>query len=303
MQLETIEESFERFSEVSMTFLYDGSFPGLFCAAFEAHGMAPSESDKNLEFKSTGAAVPGAGAALVTRTMELSFDDEFLVKTDVQKARNLWKACAEQGSTKALGTCYEAFCSDFDMIDNSVGRILCRVLEETSKPFALDNLGDDDELMVVKASGRTLNQAEKLCGLLRFSELKDGILYATISPDCDILQFLAPHFEARLPHFNFVIHDRKRAKAVLHESGAPAHIVEGIDFVATGTNSRVDTGAVDTGIDTLKSPQAAYSSQELELRQYWQRYFSAIAIQARKDPGLQANRMPKKYWADLPELS
>ncbi len=290
-----------------MTFLYDGSFPGLFCAAFEAHGIAPSESDKNLEFKSSGAAASRASPSLVTRTMELSFDDEFLVKTDVQKARYLWKACAEHGSTKALGTCYEAFCSDFEMIDNSVGRILCRVLEETSKPFALDNLGDDDELKVVKASGRILNQAEKLCGLLRFSELADGILYATISPDCDIIQFLAPHFEARLPRFNFVIHDRKRAKAVLHESGAPARVVEGLDFVTTGADLEIDTGAIDIGIDTevdtVKSPQAEYSRQELELRQYWQRYFSAIAIQARKDPRLQANRMPKKYWADLPELS
>ena len=286
-----------------MTFLYDGSFPGLFCAASEAHGIVRSESDKSLKFRSTGAVAFRAGAALVAQTTELSFDDEFLVKTDVQKARNLWKRCAEQGGIKALDTCYEAFCSDFDTIDNSVGRILCRILEETSKPFALDNLGDEDELKVIKASGRTLNQAEKLCGLLRFSELKDGSLYATISPDCNILQFLAPHFEARLPRFDFVIHDRKRAKAILHEAGTPARIVEGLNFIAAGITNEVDTGKVDTEIDTIKSPQAAYSSQELELRQYWQRYFSAIAIQARKDPALQANRMPKKYWADLPELS
>ena len=48
---------------------------------------------------------------------------------------------------------------------------------------------------------------------------------------------------------------------------------------------------------------ALYSEQEAELRKAWTRYFDSVAIAERANPKLQANHMPKKYWADLPELS
>ena len=57
--------------------------------------------------------------------------------------------------------------------------------------------------------------------------------------------------------------------------------------------------AADLDLDKLKR----YSEDELEYRRLWLAFFDHIAIEARKNPRLQMQLIPKRYWADTPELS
>jgi len=149
----------------------------------------------------------------------------------------------------------------------------------------LRDLSDPDILFAAKAAQRCRSQAHKITGLIRFSELSNGLWYASIHPDCDVLPLIGKHFSRRFPDTRFVIHDLKRSSAILHEAGAPWRIVEGISL--QGVSSSLDLPA---------------SERENVIRDQWKTYFERIAIEARKNPSLQRQFMPKKYWDSLPEM-
>lgn len=272
----------------SLSFRYDDSFSGLLCAAQTASRIPASErAGRAFGFKPQTA-------------NELLFDDSFYVRSDMEEGRQIWARTATLGYSASLRTCFEAYCSDCPDREDSVGRVLCSILAEARGESgvgqnrtraqgpralaALDNLNDEDQLRVVKAAVRCRNQVQKICGLLRFSEMAEGFLYAAISPDCDLLTLIAPHFARRFVSLDFVIYDRRRGKAIFHRSGEGWKIVDGIS------------------VDAENVTGSSYSEREFLIREAWRRYFSSIAIEARKNPRLQANHMPKKYWPGLPEM-
>ena len=44
------------------------------------------------------------------------------------------------------------------------------------------------------------------------------------------------------------------------------------------------------------------SSDETRLKNLWLAFFETIAIEARKNPKLQIQNIPKRFWADTVEL-
>ena len=126
------------------------------------------------------------------------------------------------------------------------------------------------------------NEAHHLLGFLRFEELKNGVLIATVHPKHNILLLLADHFSDRLPQENFMIYDEGRQLAVLHKKGSPC----------------VLTDASDLNADMITD----YSSMELEYQKLWKGFFESIAINARKNPALQNQNLPKRFRKDIVEF-
>ena len=265
---------------------YDGSFAGLLCAAEEATSFSQLLRD-GLRFKSQN-----EGQDL--------FEETFFVQTDLEHARALWRDAVARGYSTSLQACFEAFCSDSPDRNNHTGRVLCAMLHEMEgikvakehksrgSLMILNDLNDIDILSVVTAAARCHNQAHKLKGLIRFSELRGGLWYAAISPDCDVLPLIAPHFATRYEPHAFMIHDTKRATAIIHEPGSAWRIVDGVSY---------------TGRNSCPLPGAEYCTEhEFEVQEQWARYFSSVAIAERRNPRLQMSYMPKKYWASLPEM-
>ncbi len=118
---------------------------------------------------------------------------------------------------------------------------------------------------------------------LRFGELENGVLFATIHPKDYILPYLAEHFTDRLPTDNFMIYDVTHQTVAVHAASKDYMLAD----------------AADLDLDKLKR----YSEDELEYRRLWLAFFDHIAIEARKNPRLQMQLIPKRYWADTPELS
>lgn len=59
----------------------------------------------------------------------------------------------------------------------------------------------------------------------------------------------------------------------------------------------VDASTLDQGI------MKRYSEKELEYRKLWCGFFESIAIEARKNPALQSQNIPKRFWKDTVELA
>ncbi len=248
--------------------LYRGGFPGFLCAVDESLRRGPE-----------GGLLPPiraweGGVGL--------FDESQVLDTDPARAREFWDRL-RRVSAPAAKTCFAAYCSDRKKREGAIARVVARILAEG--PEALEDLGDRDIAEILAASRRSLCEAHKFCGLVRFRELKDSSWYAEIRPDCDILPFIGDHFSERFRIMRFVIHDRGRSSAILHEPGKPWRLVRGF-------------GLREEGNREIPLP---VSVREEEILEGWLGYFRSVALEPRRNLRLQASHMPKKYWEFLPE--
>ncbi len=247
------------------TLAHDGSFPGFLCACAEALN-APDPAPRVVD----------------DNAPEGLFESRVRVTRDDARAAALWDRLSRRLGKAAMRTLLEAFLSELPDARASVATAMRRLRDPGAA--GLGDLADPVMLAVDKAANRARRESERMAGLVRFAELSDGSWYAPLEPECDVLPLIADHFVARFGPMRFALHDRRRGKAAMHEPGGGWNIVTGFSFDMSGTS------------DT-------YSVRERDIQGLWRLYFDAIAIEARKNPRLQASKMPKKYWNLLTEMN
>lgn len=151
-----------------------------------------------------------------------------------------------------------------------------RLLAKYKRPIG-NQLAEIDVFNAVECMKKIGHEIHKLHGFIRFMETESGALYAPLSPDNDICDLLAPHFQKRLPNYPFVLHDVKRKKAAVYDGERL--------FLAPLEEAEVLLAADETGWRTL-----------------WQKYYAAVNIPSRERLTQMRGYMPKRYWKFLPEL-
>ena len=124
-----------------------------------------------------------------------------------------------------------------------------------------------------KAYGRMVHRMK---GFVRFEELEEGVFYAKIQTEYNVLALLGDHFVERLGTQGFILHDVERGLAFVsqeREIYAVAH---------------------------ADVPQV--SEKELTCKGLWQTFFSHVAIQNRTNPKLQQALVPLKYRTYMSEF-
>lgn len=147
----------------------------------------------------------------------------------------------------------------------------------------LQALGNPYIARVFELSRSTGNEAHHLLGFLRFQELENGVLFSTIHPKNQVISVLAEHFTDRLPQEHFMIYDATHQIAAIHKAGSRY-------FLTDASNLNPD-------VITRLSPA------EKEYQKLWCDFFDSIAIEARKNPKLQSQNIPKRFWKDTVELA
>ena len=147
----------------------------------------------------------------------------------------------------------------------------------------LQALGNPYIARVFELSRSTGNEAHHLLGFLRFQELENGVLFSTIHPKNQVISVLAEHFTDRLPQEHFMIYDSTHQIAAIHKAGSRY-------FLTDASNLNPD-------VITRLSPA------EKEYQKLWCGFFDSIAIEARKNPKLQSQNIPKRFWKDTVELA
>ena len=172
--------------------------------------------------------------------------------------------------------------NDLDKAD-AIYHTLVLGLNTAAGARAIHDLSNPYVHRLFTLSRTTANEAHHLLGFLRFSELENGVLFSTIHPKNNALPILAEHFTDRLPQENFIIYDENRQLAAVHAAGK--------NFML------VDASGIDQ--DLLKRT----SEKESAYQKLWLTFFDQIAIQARINPKLQVQNIPKRFWGDTPELA
>jgi probable DNA metabolism protein len=213
-------------------------------------------------------------------TMEL-FSEYINVKTDDGKAEKVAVSIRNKISLEAYEMVCNAAWSDTEGKGDTIYRFLILGFAMGNK--VVDYLSNDVVMNIFAMNRNVGNEAHHILGFLRFKQTKGNILLAKLRPRNDILLLIAPHFADRFGTENFIIYDEKRKSAILHRSGY----------------SWVYTNADNLNLDLLDD----LSDQEKEFQILWKTFFETIAIEERKNPGLQRNNMPKRFRSNMTEFN
>lgn len=244
-----------------LIFIYDGSFEGLFTAIFEAFyqkinpdKIQSSENDQ-IDF----------------------FDKEVTITTDKGRANRVYHSILSKISQEALELIYHVFLSNAP--DKEI--LIYKYLKLGWKIGAKVNLHLSDEtvLRIQKESQRVGLETHKFTGFVRFRVLQGDIYYASIEPDNNILELLAPHFVERYSKQNWVIHDLKRNQAVVYDMKE--------------WRIMYNVPALDLN----------FSDEEAVYQKMWKEFFKTIAVETRLNARQQKGFMPVRYWKHLLELN
>lgn len=142
----------------------------------------------------------------------------------------------------------------------------------------MNNLSNPTIFQINSICSKVRKECHRFYGLLRFQLLEGGIYYAPFEPDYNIITMIAPHFSKRLRNQDWIIHDRKRDLAIFYNA----------QFKYT-RQVFVDAQKIVT------------TEQEETIVEMWKKYFKHLSIDSRKNPRLQRQFMPKRYWKYLTE--
>lgn len=149
-------------------------------------------------------------------------------------------------------------------------------------------LTNDAVMAVHDASRKVGSEAHRLKGLVRFRELKEGVFYAPITPDHNVLLAIAQHFTIRLRDQQWILHDISRNQACFWN-----------------TTELLDADITDSDFKNLQSisdiAPEKLSENEIKFANLWQTFFDHVAIPERTNPRLQRQFMPRRYWKYLTE--
>lgn len=242
-----------------MIFRYDGSYAGLLTVFYRIFARREPPDD------------------IVRRPPEQEelFAEVLESATDPALAARLTRAIDQRLSPETMDNLRYAFLAEQPGREMVLYRYLdlgWRVRRELDR-----HLTDAAVTTVHKWARRATHESHRLKGLLRFRETTDGLMYAPVRPDANILAILAAHFAIRLRDRPWLIHDVRRDQGALFDG------------------RRWVIGAL-----TMEAPPVP-SADEEQWQQLWRTFFDHIAIPERANARLQKSFMPMKYWEFLVE--
>lgn len=190
----------------------------------------------------------------------------------------IWKNMGEE----AYGRIYQASKSMDSGKGTAIFQTMVAARRIAQSDKIMDHLTDPAVKKVHDLSKTVGNEQHFFKEILRFKELKNGILYAQIEPRHRIVEGIAPHFEDRLPMENWLIYDAVHQEFAVHEAGKKWILVS-------------DVSADE---ELLKN----VSESEREIQRLWKQFFHDISIKERESDIRQKRILPLRYRKNMVEF-
>lgn len=243
---------------------------GLLSAIFEAYEQ--QEQDSCMIVKA-GLAAPDAFARRVT------------VPTNAVKARRVWAGLSKKISREALDELYRCFLSG---LPEAEGMLLSYMRYAFSAPQRIEaDYGHPAVLWVSQTARKVWREKHRMEAFVRFQELGDGLFYAAIEPDYNVLPLIEKHFRSRYADQSWIIYDLRRRYGLHYDKQAEATAEVHFEWSEAG-------GSGKPGKEVLSENEPLYEA-------LWKDYFKSTGIPARKNPALHLRHVPLRYWRHLPE--
>lgn len=251
-----------------MTYLlYDGSFQGFLSAIFDVYDLKLNtvRIRKNTELISD----------LFANKIEVEYNEEKHHR--VEKKLRLFL------SSKGVFQLWKATLSEQKDIEDILLAVIRYTLEK--KKNTLADFGHPAVLELQKILKKIGRERHRMTAFIRFELGKDGIYYAIIEPDFDVLPLLTNHFKNRYANQKWLIFDTRRKYGFYYN-------LKTIMPVTFHENRNPMQPSI---------LEIEWDNTELAFQQLWKTYFKHATIASRKNKKLHLQQVPKRYWKYLTE--
>lgn len=248
-------------------FIYDNTFDGLLTCVFDAFNRR--------EFPEK----------IVGESIQLPmFIESFRVITDEAKAGRVLAALRKKISKSAVDMLFVDFLSELEGVEMVLFRYIQKAL--TSEIGIEMNFADPDVLELSKIYKKVTREEERMRQFVRFRKTADGMFFAVIDPECNVLPLSARFFQSRFADQPWIIYDVRRKYGLYYD----LKTVESVHF-----------DRLDVSLKTGKLTAEKLDDYEAAFQDLWKDYLRAITIRERRNLKLQRQFMPKRFWKYLVE--
>ena len=242
---------------------------GLLSAVFEAYEQ---KAQDDCAIVKADAAPPDAFARRVE------------VRTDAVKARRVWAGLSKKISREGLEEAHRCFLSE---LPETEGMLLSYIRYAFASPQRIEaDFGHPAVLWVSQTARKVWREKHRMEAFVRFQELGDGLFYAAIEPDYNVLPLIEKHFRSRYADQSWIIYDLRRRYGLHYDK-----------HTEVATEVYFEWTEREDG----KPGKEALSANEPLYEALWKDYFKSTGIPARKNPVLHLRHVPLRYWRHLPE--
>lgn len=248
--------------------VYDGSFSGWLTVIFQVY-----------EYKWTDVNILPA-----SRHQYCLFGDIHSVETDEAKADRVWLALKKKITDEYALQLFQTFLSEEEHVENVLLQYVRYAFNSGQK--ITDDYSNSAVLYVAKTARKVHREKHRMEAFVRFQCLQDGLYYAIIEPDYNVLPLIKKHFEQRYADQRWMIYDAKRHYGLYYDMNK-------VDIVSINFENVISKNG--------KPSSEILSEGEVQYQQLWKDYFKSVNIAARKNLKLHVQHMPTRYWKYLIE--
>lgn len=211
------------------------------------------------------------------------FGNVHRVRTTAAHSRRVWTGLSKKISAEALHAVYKTFLSELQGIETTLLRYIQYAF---SSPISMEaDFGNQAVLTVHQTAKKVHREKHRMEAFVRFQQTADGLYFAIIEPDFNVLPLISNHFSNRYADQRWLIWDNKRHYGIYYDLETVTEVQLSFDAAANGG----------------KEISALHDPSEKLYQTLWQQYFKSVNIAARKNQRLHIQHMPVRYWKYLPE--
>lgn len=252
-----------------MVFIYDGTYEGLLSCIFEI-------------FKTHSAPVAIATESNYQATL---LDNSLNVSTNDELAVRVVKGIDQRTDSLGSSLLYKLFLSELPEFEMLVYQVVAAIVQKGDASI-LENFANPFILRARQIEKMIHREVHRMHAFVRFQKSRDGLFYAAIDPDFNVLPLIGDHFEKRYADQCWLILDTRRHYGIYYD-------LEKISFISSDDSV--------FSISAIHNCEQFQDEKEQEYQALWKNYFHAVNIQERKNERLHLRHMPKRYWKYLTE--
>ena len=142
-----------------------------------------------------------------------------------QKEKAVIQLIQKHLGQEAYWNIYHALLSDDPGRGDAVLGMMLEARKIARPEQIMNHLSRPKVLRVFELSRKVSNEALFFREIIRFIELKSGVLFAEIEPRAEILACLGDHFANRFPLENWMIYDRTHKMFLVHRESKPWFLI------------------------------------------------------------------------------
>lgn len=249
-----------------IVFRYDKTFDGLLSAVFDAYNRKSFPSKLLSE----------------SEIAPLFVNETHNVVTQKENSTRVWNALQKKLSKSSIGIIIHVWLSELASSDELIFKYICKVFD--NKESIETNFADDDVLKMTDIAKKVSKERLAVIQFVRFQKAADGIFFAPISPNHNVLPLTTDHFKDRFADQKWVVYDMKRKYGYYYD-------LQSVSEISLNEDNFLDG----------KLNQETMDENEKLFQELWRNYYKSICIKERINPKLHRQHMPQRFWKYMPE--